>query len=83
MLASTQPSEPRNPITPPEDEPKDATNPQKAKRTCGVRLHSTSTGNVRPGMLKTGALPKKAENLLASRVADVTMSLKSARRATT
>ena len=50
---------------------------------CGVLLNSTSTGKVRPGILNTGTLPKKSLNFLASRVAEVTMSLKSRRRATT
>ena len=53
------------------------------KRACGVLLNSTSTGKVRPGILKTGTLPKKSLNFLASRVAEVTISLKSRRRATT
>ena len=51
--------------------------------TCGVFEKSTSTGNVRPGMRNTGTEPKKSANLFASSVAEVTMSRKSRRRATT
>eukprot|EP00964_Phaeocystis_antarctica_P096684 scaffold62956_cov48-Phaeocystis_antarctica.AAC.1 len=42
-----------------------------------------STGKVRPGILKTGTLPKNALNLSESMVAEVTMSLRSRLRATT
>ena len=38
---------------------------------------------MRPGILKIGTLPKKSENFPASIVADVTISLKSRRRAAT
>jgi hypothetical protein len=53
------------------------------ERTCGVLLNMTSTGKVRPGILKIGTLPKKFENFAESSVAEVTMSFKSRRRATT
>ncbi len=42
-----------------------------------------STGNVLPGIVKTGTPPKKFENLSAFKVADVTISFMSRRRATT
>jgi hypothetical protein len=35
---------------------------------------NVSTGKVRPGILKTGTLPKKCENFSESMVADVTIS---------
>ncbi|KAF9811245.1 hypothetical protein SFRURICE_002614 [Spodoptera frugiperda] len=44
---------------------------------------NVSTGNVLPGMVKVGTLPKNVENFVESIVADVTMSFKSERRATT
>ena len=43
----------------------------------------TSTGNVRPGIWKTGTPPKKSENFLESSVADVTTRWKSRLLATT
>lgn len=52
-------------------------------RTWGVLEKRTSTGKVRPGIWKTGTLPKKLENFWASSVAEVTMRRKSRRRATT
>ncbi len=51
--------------------------------TWGVLLHMMSTGKVLPGMVNTGALPKKSENFFESSVALVTMSLKSGRIAHT
>ena len=42
-----------------------------------------STGNVLPGMLNMGTLPKNAANLSESIVAEVTISFKSVRRDTT
>lgn len=46
-------------------------------------LNKMSTGNVLPGMWKIGTLPKNAANLSESIVAEVTISFKSVRRATT
>ena len=46
-------------------------------------LYSVSTGKVLPGMLNMGTDPKKLENFSELRVAEVTMSRKSRRRATT
>lgn len=51
--------------------------------TWGVLEKRTSTGKVRPGILKMGTEPKKSENFWESRVAEVTMRRKSRRRATT
>ena len=45
--------------------------------SCGDLAYSTSTGKVLPGIWNTGASPKNAANRAASRVAEVTTSLKS------
>jgi hypothetical protein len=42
-------------------------------------VYRTSTGNVRPGIVKIGASKKYCENFTASNVADVTMSFSSGR----
>ena len=46
-------------------------------------MNRTSTGKVRPGIVKVGMFPKNSANLSASIVAEVTMSLRSLRRDTT
>lgn len=57
----------------------------RALGTCGSRrpgptfVYSTSTGKVRPGMVKMGQEKKYAENFSASSVADVTISFMSLR----
>lgn len=56
---------------------------QSKKKGLSTLLKRMSTGKVRPGMWKMGTLPKKEANFSASIVADVTMSFRSERRATT
>lgn len=54
--------------------------------TCPCRqtpAHTSLAPTHRPGIRNTGAAPKKSANFLESNVAEVTMSLKSVRRATT
>lgn len=54
-----------------------------SQKGLSTLLKRMSTGKVRPGMWKMGTFPKKAANFSASIVADVTMSFRSERRATT
>lgn len=61
----------------------DVTRSESRMEQSRALLNKMSTGKVLPGMWNMGTLPKNEANLSESMVAEVTMSFKSVRRATT